>query len=741
MSESLRTVVLAGNPNAGKTTLFNALTGARARTGNYPGVTVERRVGKVALPQGARVDLVDLPGTYSLTARSPEEQVAVDALLPLAGPPPDAVIVVCDAGALARHLYLALQVLETGLPVVIALNMMDEARAAGIDVDVAQLARELDADVVPVVARSGEGLPELRSALARALTAPARDAYRAPARDGSVALALEGATLRDVEHVEMTIAPMVRRDVDPAHRASMARARALWAILSVGDDELRGVPAAVREAVAEVRGRADAEGRSIDREIIAARYARIDALARDAIRVKASAPKRSVTDRIDAVLTHPVAGLVVFAVVMGALFQALFTWSEPMVGAIEAMVAGAQDVLRTYAPGGPLRDLLVDGVIAGVGNVIVFVPQIALLSLFIAVLEDSGYLARVAFVIDRVMSGVGLHGRAFVPLLSGFACAIPAILATRTIENRKDRLVTMLALPLMSCSARLPVYTLVIAVAFPASATLPGGIAVGAVALLAMYALSVITTLGAAAVLRRTVLRGPKPALVLELPPYRVPVLRNVMLATWDRARTFVIDAGTLILAITIVLWGLLSYPRDGALEARYDAMRAEAEATLEGEALDARVASIDAENAAERMEQSFAGQVGRAIEPVIAPLGFDWKIGVGLIASFAAREVLVSTLGIVYGAGEDTDEENDTLRGELRAARHPDGTRVFTPLVGLSLMVFFVLAAQCMSTFAMVKRESGSWKWPVLMVVYMNTLAYLASLLVFQVGRALGFS
>ncbi|AKF07238.1 ferrous iron transport protein B [Sandaracinus amylolyticus] len=735
MSEAPRTVVLAGNPNAGKTTLFNALTGARARTGNYPGVTVERRVGKVALADGARVDLVDLPGTYSLTARSPEEQVAVDALLPLAGPPPDAVIVVCDASALERHLYLALQILETGLPVVIALNMMDEARGAGIDVDVAHLAQDLGADVVPVVARSGEGLPALRAALTRALTVTS-------ARDASASmLALEGATLRDVEHVEKTIAPMVRRDVDPAHRASMARARALWAILSIGDDELRGVPAAVREAVAEVRGRADAEGRSIDREIIATRYARIDALARDAIRVTPGAAKRSVTDRIDAVLTHPFAGLVVFTLVMGALFQALFTWSEPMVGAIEAMVAGAQDVLRSYAPAGPLRDLLVDGVIAGVGNVIVFVPQIALLSLFIAVLEDSGYLARVAFVIDRVMSGVGLHGRAFVPLLSGFACAVPAILATRTIENRKDRLVTMLALPLMSCSARLPVYTLVIAVAFPASATLPGGIAVGAVALLAMYALSVITTLGAAAVMRRTVLRGPKPALVLELPPYRVPVLRNVMLATWDRARTFVVDAGTLILAITIVLWGLLSYPRDGALEARYDAMRAEAEATLEGEALDVRVASIDAENAAERMEQSLAGQVGRAIEPAIAPLGFDWKIGVGLIASFAAREVLVSTLGIVYGAGEDTDEENDTLRGELRAARHADGTRVFTPLVGLSLMVFFVLAAQCMSTFAMVKRESGSWKWPVLMVVYMNTLAYLASLLVFQVGRALGFS
>ncbi|MDQ3036577.1 MAG: ferrous iron transport protein B, partial [Myxococcota bacterium] len=515
----------------------------------------------------------------------------------------------------------------------------------------------------------------------------------------------------------------------------------LWAILSLGDDELLGVPDALRDCVARVRAAAEAEGRSLDREIIGARYARIDEIAAVAIRRAPEARGPSATDRIDAVLTHPIAGLVAFVLVMGILFQALFTWSEPVMTGIELAIAWAQGAVRDVLPDGPLRDLLVEGVIAGVGNVIVFVPQIALLSLFIAALEDWGYLARVAFVIDRMMNGVGLHGRAFVPLLSGFACAVPAVMATRTIENRKDRLVTMLALPLMSCSARLPIYTLMIAVAFPVTgASLPGGISVGAVALLAMYGLSVVATLTAASVLRRTVLPGPSPALVLELPPYRTPVLRNLLLTTWQRTRSFMVDAGTIILAITIVLWGLLSYPRHDDVESRFEAQRTEARAELAGEPLEDRLAEIDADNAAARMEHSLAGSFGRAIEPAIEPLGFDWKIGVGLVASFAAREVLVSTLGIVYGVGE-ADEVDEGLRAELRAARTPSGARVFTPLVGVSLMVFFVLAAQCMSTLAIVRRESGSWKWPILMVVYMNTMAYLASLAVFQIGRALGFS
>jgi ferrous iron transport protein B len=743
-------VVLAGNPNAGKTTLFNALTGSSARTGNYPGVTVERRVGKVALEGGA-IELIDLPGTYSLTARSPEEQVAVDAILPPAGRPPDAALVVCDASALERHLYLALQILETGLPVVIALNMMDEARASGIEIDPRGLASAIGAEVVPIVARSGEGTTELRAALGRML---------ASGVGGGAMLALTPDLERDVEELEAAI-----DDARPARRADTVegrgdrqrrRARALWALLSIGGDELVGVAPGVREAAESIRGRATRAGRSIDREIIGARYARIDELTRAHLR-SPEQPRRSATDRIDAVLTHPVFGALSFLVVMLALFEALFTWSEPMVSGIEWLVAAAQIGVSAVVPDGPFQELLVDGVIAGVGNVIVFVPQIAMLSLFIAVLEDSGYLARVAFVIDRVMHGVGLHGRAFVPLLSGFACAVPAVLATRTIENRKDRLVTMLALPLMSCSARLPVYTLVIAVAFPGTERIGLGLTVGALALLGMYVISMVATLGAAAVLRRTILRGPRPPLVLELPPYRWPVARNLGLSTWQRTRAFVTDAGTVILAITVVLWALLSYPRDSASDARFAVERAHAEAMVDEGARDAELARVDAERAASRMEHSAGGRIGRWIEPAIAPLGFDWKIGVGLIGSFAAREVLVSTLGIVYGVGADAAEREDeaaggepgdvdggarrtSLREVLRSARRPDGTPVFTPLVGLSLMVFFVLAAQCMSTLAIVRRESGSWRWPILMLVYMNALAYLASLGIYQIGRLLGF-
>lgn len=728
----MSTVLLAGNPNAGKTTLFNALTGSRARTGNYPGVTVERRVGSLTIEGREPVQLVDLPGTYSLTARSMEEQVAADALLPPSGHFPDAVIVVCDATALERHLYLAMQIRETAVPVVIALNMMDEARAAGVTIDVAQLGRELGVEAIAVVARTREGLDALRAALGRALASP---------RPSPLSLLLGAETERDVARVEAMLDGTLRPGLGPEERRALLRTRALWTILSIGDDELHDISVELRALVLELRARAASEQRSLDREIIAARYARIDELAERTIKVKSSRRGPSMSERIDSVLTHPALGLMVFALVMGLLFQALFTWSEPVMSVIELAVGFAQSSARALLPEGPFRDLIVDGVLAGVGNVIVFVPQIALLSLFIAVLEDSGYLARVAFVIDRVMNGVGLHGRAFVPLLSGFACAVPAVLATRTIENRKDRLVTMLALPLMSCSARLPVYTLMIGVAFPTSTRLPLGIAVGAVALLAMYSLSVVATLTAAAVLRRTVLRGPRPALVLELPPYRVPVLRNLALATWQRTRSFVVDAGTIILAITIVLWGCLSYPHDADVEARFEQMRVEARAELEGEAEGERLVEIDAEHGAARMEHSLAGTFGRALEPVIAPLGFDWKIGVGLIASFAAREVLVSTLGIVYGVGEDADEVDEGLRAELRAARRPSGEPVFTPLVGLSLMVFFVLAAQCMSTLAIVKRESGSWKWPLLMLVYMNTLAYAASLGVYQLGRAMGFT
>ena len=691
-------ILVAGNPNSGKSTLFNALTGANVKVGNYPGVTVTRTTAVVQLEGIGAVELVDLPGTYSLSARSQDEQVAVDAVLGRAGVRPDAVLIVADATALGRALYLAGEIIDTGARTVIALNMVDEARAQHLAIDEARLATDLGVPVLPVIARTGQGLDQLRRALAGALRIP----HTAPKT-----VTLPPLAERDVA----LLAAVVRRELPGLGEAT--RAWTTWALLSIDDappDELVGVPAAVRTAAHTLREAAQREGRNLDLEIIGARYARVDQMVSEAVRPPQLPPPRW-TDRIDAVLTHRVAGVAVFAIVMLALFQALFSWAEPAIGLIERLVAGAQAGVTAALPAGPLRDLLVDGVIAGVGNVIVFVPQIAMLFLFIGVMEDAGYLARVAFVIDRVMGAVGLHGKSFVPMLSGFSCAVPAVMATRTLENRTDRLLTMMVLPLMSCSARLPIYVLVIATVFGPSARIGGIVSAGAVALFAMYALSVIAALAAAAVLRRTVLTGPRPTLLLELPPYRWPVGAVLARATWRQVRSFLVDAGTIILALTIVMWALLNYPKNADPGAEVGA----------------------------QVRTSVAGRIGHFIEPALEPLGFDWRVGIGILGAFTAREVFVSTLGVVFDIS-DADETSQPLREKLGAASKADGTRLFTPASGLALMVFFVLACQCMSTVAVVRRESGSWRWPIFMFGYQTVLAYVSALLVYQVGRALGF-
>ena len=723
-------VLVAGNANSGKTTIFNALTGSRAKVGNYPGVTVTRSSREVMLPGGSHVELVDLPGTYSLSTRSPDEQVAVDEVLGRRGEAPDAVVVVVDAGSLERGLYLVLQIVETGVPVVVALNMVDEAAAAGVNVDAARLGDWLGVTVVPTVGSTGEGLDDLRRAIGGVVElAPRGDVgwtgFPATVETAvsEVEGALRGGTL----------------DRTPAARRSWA----VWSLLShtTDEDDVEGLPPAARKTVDDLRLRAAGEQVDLDQEVIAARYRWIETVVDDVRRLSpADAGNRAWTDRIDGILTHRFYGMGVFAIVMALLFEALFTWSEPFIGAIETATAALQAGVTSVLPEGPLQDLMVDGVIAGVGNVVVFVPQIAMLFLFIAMLEDLGYLARVAFVIDRLMGRVGLHGKAFVPMLSGFACAIPAVMATRTIESRRDRLITMLTLPMISCSARLPVFALVTAVVFAGEARVLGLFSAGAVVLFSMYALSVSATLGAAAVLRRTVLKGPRLPLVLELPPYRVPLWRNVVLVTWRGLRKFLVDAGTIILTMTIILWALLSYPRSAEIAERYADLRADVEATVaDPDAREEQLALLDGREAGESLEYSIAGRVGRIFEPTMEPLGFDWRIGVGILGAFAAREVFVSTLGIVFGIA-DADEESQSLRTSLQEATHADGSPLLTPLAGVSLMVFFVLACQCMSTIGVVRRESGSWGWPVFMFGYMSVLAYGASLVVYQVGSLLGW-
>ncbi|MFT5354942.1 MAG: ferrous iron transport protein B [Polyangiales bacterium] len=710
-------VLVTGNPNAGKTTLFNRWAGTSARTGNYPGVTVDRRTAEIELA-GTPVSLVDIPGTYSLSAHSPEEQIAVSSIL--RAPKNATAVIVLDATALGRGLYLATQVLESGVKAVVALNMMDEVRQRKIEIDVQGLSKALGVPVVPIVAATGEGLEELGRAVHEAKK--------------SERTALDVGDERVHEALtKLEAMCSLHADFGGADRA---HAWALWLLLCVADDDELELPASFREETLRLRDSlkdVDVEG-----SIVGARYADVDRLCTRFVK----APKGGVTwsDRIDRVLTHPIAGMIAFALVMLVVFEALFAWSDPLIGLVESGVAMLQDLARNVVPAGMFQDLLADGVVAGVGNVVVFVPQIGLLFLLIAVLEDSGYLARVAFVIDRLMGAVGLHGKAFVPLLSGFACAIPAVMATRTISDRKDRLVTMLALPLMSCSARLPVYVLITATVFSGEERIGGVLSIGAIVLFSMYALSVVATLGAAAIMRRTVLKGPRPTMVLELPPYRRPLVRNLFSATWRRVKSFLVDAGTIILALTIILWALLNFPKDEAVTVEANTARQELAALeLPSDERGEREAAIDGAEAQAQLANSAGGHLGRFIEPAIEPLGMDWRVGIGVIGAFAAREVFVSTLGVVFGISE-ADEESQSLRESLREARRPDGSLVMTPLAGIALMVFFVLACQCMSTIAVVRRESGTWRWPLFMLAYMTALAYGASLLVFQVGSALGY-
>lgn len=693
MSEALR-VAVAGNPNVGKTSLFNLLTGSRYKVGNYPGVTVETREGRLRGSGASPAPiLIDLPGTYSLTPTAEDEAVAFRSLTGAELSPPDAVLLVLDASNLARNLYLALQVLELGRPCVIALNMIDLAKQAGVAIDPERLEAALGIPVVPTVARTGEGIEALIEVLDGLVGRAARTEPRVTAPGP------ERAALRSC--------------LDALAEAGPARARWLLAAQAAESLELCN-PSAHERSVLE-RFDAGTIERAI-RELVELRYAEVDRLLAELSFVERSneqgeAPAMAMSAKIDAVLTHRVLGPAVFLLVMALLFQSIFSWAEPLMGLIEGGIGWLSETVASTLGPGTFTDLLTEGVIAGVGNVIVFVPQIALLFLFIGILEDSGYMARAAFIVDRLMARVGLNGKAFVPLLSGYACAIPAIMSTRTISSFKDRVVTILMIPFMSCSARLPVYTLIIGALFVANERVLGPFTQGGLILLGMYLLSTVSALLLGALYKRTLLKSPTPPLVLELPPYRLPRVRDTLRQVWDRTADFLRDAGTIILAVTIVLWGLLTYPKVDEAE------------LAPGETA---------------IERSIAGTLGKSIEPVLEPIGQDWRIGIGLIGSFAAREVLVSTLGLVYGI-EGADEDDAPLREELATAKHADGTPRYTPLSGLALMVFFVYACQCMSTLAVVRRETRSWKWPMFMLVSMTAIAYVAALLVFQIGSLLG--
>lgn len=702
-------IVVVGNPNVGKTTLFNRLTGQNARVGNYPGITVERKVGQLRLPGSneAPSELVDVPGCYSLSSRSPEEQIALNSVLGLHGlPVPDLVVCVVDAGQLTRNLYLALQLAEFRVPLVIAINMIDEA--PGKTIDAAEVGKVFGVPCVAVSARTGFGIDALRSTITAALKAPPRPRL-APKYGRQLT--------QEVDRVAEALPPAWRRNVEHD------RALAIWALTSIEeDDELTDIPEEVRARVNAVHR--EVSGTALDEAVITARYALLDELEPRFYGKAPPSHERLGTKRIDQVLLHPIFGFAIFIVLMLLMFQSLFAWSDPAISLIETAFGGLATLVAELLPPSVLRDLLTEGVIGGVGNVVVFLPQILLLFLFIGVLEDSGYMARVAYLMDRVMRVLGLHGRAFVPMLSGFACAVPAILATRTMERQRDRLLTMLVVPLMTCSARLPVYTLIIGALFPPTNAF-GALPVQGLLMVGMYVFSMLVSLLAAWVLGRTVVKGKSVPLILELPPYRLPRVGTTLRMMWQRSSLFLKEAGSVILVCTVVLWALLSFPKP--------ATEPETVASVATATTSAELAQPTP------IEQSYGGQLGKALEPVIEPLGFDWRIGVGIIGAFAAREVFVSTMGLVYGIG-DVDDDDTPLREKIRGATRRDGTPVYSPLTGLSLMVFFALACQCVSTLSVVRRETRSWRWPAFLFGYMTLLAYAASLLVYQGGKLLGF-
>jgi ferrous iron transport protein B len=745
------TAALVGNPNTGKTTLFNALSGLRQHVGNYPGVTVETKKGRMVCA-GTPFDLIDLPGTYSLAPRSPDEMVAVDVILgQQAGEArPDVVVSIVDASNLERNLYLTTQALELGVPVVVALNMIDVAQGQGVQIDAERLGKRLGVPVVPIQANKGKGLDQLRQAVADAARA------HSPPR---------GPTFPEAFERE---ADALGREVGAGVPSFLVRRLLLDVNGYTEQLLLKRLGDGVKGQVEEARQRLASAGCAVPAVEARARYAWIREVVTGCVQRPAQRPV-TWTDRLDRVLTHRVWGTLIFLALMFLMFQSIFTlarWPMKWIGWGQGALS---DLLGGVLPVGPFRSLLIDGVLKGVGGVLVFLPQILILFFFIAVLEDCGYMARAAFLMDRLMARCGLSGKSFIPLLSSMACAVPGILATRVIEDRRDRLATILVAPLMSCSARLPVYILLI------SAFLTRGFAwwFPGVVMFAMYALGLVLAPLIAWALKRTLLRGQAPVFLLEMPAYKRPSPRQVLRRMYDAGAAFVARAGTIILATMVLVWALLYFPSghpeggktydERIFQGERDLKQARAELDQTLSALPELVRAVfedrlrepveEQEKAVNRLRsdwnrQSLLGQAGRFIEPAVRPLGWDWRIGVAALASFPAREVVVGTLGILFGEGEvDADEIRDSenvgehplTRAVQRAKWDGEDRPLFSAASALGLMVFFALCCQCASTLAVIRRETKSWRWPAFTFAYMTALAYIGALLTFQIGRLFG--
>ncbi len=684
-------IAIVGNPNSGKTTVFNLLTGLRQKVANYPGVTVEKKIGECFSQHGKKLRLIDLPGAYSLNARSPDEAVLRDVLLGRqpGTPRPNRVVCIVDASNLERHLYLVTQVLELGLPAILVLNMIDVVAERQQAIDATALSQRLGIPVIPMQATTGQGITELKAALSREdLPLPK---WTAPPLPESV-------------HAELT-----RTHEDLVKLGALSNEAGLLEplyLLSDHDPGHTGQSAVAMHDVIRHRDRLEHAFPGWEDTLADARYAAIDKLCAETWMRPQVRPVTN-TQKIDRVLLHPLWGGLIMLLVLGFILWTIFSLAEGPMSLIENAFAWLSTQVIRILPPGDLHDLIADGVIAGVAGVVVFLPQIMILFFFIGLMEDTGYMARLAFIWDRVMGWAGLNGKAFLPILGSHACAIPGIMATRTIDSPKDRLITILVAPLASCSARLPVYLLLISALVPNDQVPPS---TKALFLLALYGLGVAGAFFFAWLFSRTLMRHAATPMILEMPSYKWPSLGSILVQVWQRARLFLARAGSVILGLSILIWFASTYPK------------------------------TDTTDPTLALENSFAGRAGKLIEPAIAPLGYNWKIGIGLIGSFAAREVFVSTMSVVYAVESEDEEDLAPLRQRLREDRRADGTPVFTPLVCLSLLIFYVFAMQCISTLAIVKRETNTWKWPLFQLGYMTGTAYLLSLAVYQIGTALGY-
>lgn len=773
VTTSTRRIALVGNPNTGKTTLFNALTGLRQKVGNYSGVTVEKKVGFFQAGEH-QIELIDLPGTYSLAARSMDELVVTDLLLgkQLGEAKPELILVIVDASNIQRNFYLLSQLLELNMPVIVALNMLDVAESKGITINPDDISQKLGVPVFPIVASKKKGIIEVKKAVNDALANPLPLPNNTPNFGDDVSKAvdnvreyIESNGPQHADYLPLLDAEIFRAIMDDGGSAEQRFHN--W----FGDDCISYIKE-IRQQLAGQLPIASLEAKT--------RYDWINKLLLGSV-IRNQTQTHTFSDKLDSILIHKVYGMLTFVLIMALVFQSIYSWAGPLMDLIDGFFGMLGEAAASVIPEGALQSLVVDGVIAGVGGVVIFLPQICILFLFIAILEDCGYMPRAAFLMDRILARFGLSGKSFIPMLSSFACAIPGVMATRTIEDRSDRITTLLVAPLMSCSARLPVYIVFIGAFVPDRNLIGGWLNLQGLTLLGMYLVGIVAAVPVAWILKKFYFKTESTAFLMELPPYKMPSSMSVFIYVLDRGKAFLYRAGTVIFCIAVVIWAMAYFPRSTEIIEKYETLRTEQQTELYQQAFpilnqmnfegfesemqpDAFITALenmdamptpvedvytqyhadmetyDFEESGELLRYSLLGRMGQWVEPVVEPLGWDWRIGMAAIASFPAREVIIATLGTILNMGGDVDEESTSLKTAVRETKRDDGRPLFTLAVALSIMVFFALCCQCAATVAAIYRETNSWAWPLVTFTYMTVLAYIGAFITYQIASAIGW-